>query len=1155
MSLLLTPLAVADFFQAPYGVGGTWRIYETTRVATTFSAALADAEAAVDPITGAVAGSLVSVTSTEKGLFLYRSVGRAPGDNWIGLTDREGAAPGAQEAGSSQTSGWAWTNGDVFDFNNWGAGEPNDSTGEDAAHMRGDTLWNDHKSGFGLDLPIPPELAPGTSGDETAAPTMVYMIEYPIDSPTPFPDVRYGMVFPPYGNLNLPLNTAGQWSVRDIRGLTLGGNIFDALDKALAPGVDAVITDGSSPYLDFTDPETNPNGGPALSTAPFPYLSDTTGNPAGEGDNNVLNVATTRIKIDPAKAGLYTVRVHGDDGFAMRIKGVPWTAVAGENKDGGRGYVDPFDPTTLVFERGTGDANTMATITLAAGEYDVEFVHFEGGGGSFFEVSATSGDGITGGLMQWQPFGSSTDLAAVNTQPVVRLTAPAEVRNVNTWNRGPALPAIRYMIDNSVKGLTTAERTSLEINEVDMPNNNGGDNYATKVTGQITIDADADGDSVTGELIPITFRLSCDDGASMRIIGQDFLTVAGAGSTNLVDNGGDMTLTADFPTGNTDARGLVQLMEGQTYTFVSYMYEYGGGSVYRLAWELGDQVAGNLVSPTILSDAGVVKLAAPAKVTNRTINYDDFPTLPSVAAVIDPVAPEIGFNAGGFSTLTIAEGSMPNNNGGDNYGTKVTGSITLNADANANSVNGETIDVTFRLSCDDGANLRIIGQDFLATNGGTSILVDVAGDMVLTGDFPTGDTNARGVIKLVEGQTYQFVSYMYEFGGGSNYNLFWDLGDLIVTNVSPSIPLSDSATDALRLTSIPDPVGSPGVIGALVQNAKFGSRQSVLPHVRSIVNTAIAQGVTIDGTVNTVILRGDDNLTGRPGANVFASSTIMPVGINQDWYFTRVNGSIVVNDNDGTPGETITLTFGLFADDGMELRIVGQNFNLATDYSGDGVAYLSRVGTDVVIAADYPGGNTNAFGRIDLVEGNYTIEAHEFEGGGGSSMEIWYALGDKTAGFDSSFRPLDDQLGLLLPENKGIPLIAGLDRDIDNDGMPTTFETANGLNDSNAADAALDNDGDGATNMQEYAAGTNPNNPTSVFRISAVTAGGGGIQVSAPTKLGHHYRLLGSPDLQQPWEEYGRAYPTADGVTTWTIPSPAAPPARFFFRVEAEIID
>jgi len=58
--------------------------------------------------------------------------------------------------------------------------------------------------------------------------------------------------------------------------------------------------------------------------------------------------------------------------------------------------------------------------------------------------------------------------------------------------------------------------------------------------------------------------------------------------------------------------------------------------------------------------------------------------------------------------------------------------------------------------------------------------------------------------------------------------------------------------------------------------------------------------------------------------------------------------------------------------------------------------------------------------------------------------------------------------------------------DSDADGMPDFWENQYGLNRNNPADANLDNDGDGATNLEEYLAGTSPILAASVLRIISI---------------------------------------------------------------------
>jgi len=61
--------------------------------------------------------------------------------------------------------------------------------------------------------------------------------------------------------------------------------------------------------------------------------------------------------------------------------------------------------------------------------------------------------------------------------------------------------------------------------------------------------------------------------------------------------------------------------------------------------------------------------------------------------------------------------------------------------------------------------------------------------------------------------------------------------------------------------------------------------------------------------------------------------------------------------------------------------------------------------------------------------------------------------------------------------------------DTDKDGMPDTWEVDYGFNPNDPSDAAKDFDKDGATNVQEFVAGTNPIDVTKPVLVSAATSG------------------------------------------------------------------
>jgi uncharacterized repeat protein (TIGR01451 family) len=80
-------------------------------------------------------------------------------------------------------------------------------------------------------------------------------------------------------------------------------------------------------------------------------------------------------------------------------------------------------------------------------------------------------------------------------------------------------------------------------------------------------------------------------------------------------------------------------------------------------------------------------------------------------------------------------------------------------------------------------------------------------------------------------------------------------------------------------------------------------------------------------------------------------------------------------------------------------------------------------------------------------------------------------------------------------------------RDTDGDGMWDDWELANRLDPRDATDAALDPDGDGHTNLQEFLSGTDPNDPASVLRIRRVSMSGKDVRIGFRGSQGKRYRL------------------------------------------------
>jgi type VI secretion system secreted protein Hcp len=119
--------------------------------------------------------------------------------------------------------------------------------------------------------------------------------------------------------------------------------------------------------------------------------------------------------------------------------------------------------------------------------------------------------------------------------------------------------------------------------------------------------------------------------------------------------------------------------------------------------------------------------------------------------------------------------------------------------------------------------------------------------------------------------------------------------------------------------------------------------------------------------------------------------------------------------------------------------------------------------------------------------------------------------------------------------------------DADNDRLPDEWERLYGL-DPARADADGDSDADGATNYEEFVAGTAPNSKDSVFKASFTVPTGAVTGRLTWSSLPHvQYRVLVSDRLEDSFQVLGTFWPTDERSTTISVPMSVG---TMFFRVE-----
>lgn len=120
--------------------------------------------------------------------------------------------------------------------------------------------------------------------------------------------------------------------------------------------------------------------------------------------------------------------------------------------------------------------------------------------------------------------------------------------------------------------------------------------------------------------------------------------------------------------------------------------------------------------------------------------------------------------------------------------------------------------------------------------------------------------------------------------------------------------------------------------------------------------------------------------------------------------------------------------------------------------------------------------------------------------------------------------------------------------DTDGDGIPDAWAVENGF-DPLVSHRDQDSDGDGATDYEEFVAGTKPTSRNSVLK-SDITfpAGGKTAELTFPSSPGKKYRILIGDSPDQPFTTFLEVPSSSEGSTTLTLPFGTA--AYQFFRIQ-----
>ena len=424
----------------------------------------------------------------------------------------------------------------------------------------------------------------------------------------------------------------GNWGVRYI----FGAGTLNDLETVLTVIGDAAddpvnfagtIVDTSEPEMNHSD-----NGSRFTIQPDLPYHPDAIAAGLPADDFIMYGVACMRIE----EAGTYTIGVHSDDGFGLRVHGWTFTeAFGGDTRDARNGTIDPSSPDTIIHPSVTGDSNVRAVAeNVQPGLYRIEFTWYERGGGDHGEIYIAKGrypnDADTS---EWLPIGRTEsagsfgipgfDAAGVDVTSIgPGLLEDPLSGGANDFDRvlnpnGGGDDGLTNFaeVENALANPALDPVVTIGLDSVNFNDPQAGG--PGRIPGDIPfpIDTGADDNDFLIEfsanlVIPVSGTYSLgfqgDDGAYLRIPGQKFDSISqNATGDSVIDEAG-ARLICDCLTGDSSTIGTITLTAG-TYPVEGAFFERGGGAYFEV---FGGQVGSQL---TLIEKGGARSVELPRR--------------------------------------------------------------------------------------------------------------------------------------------------------------------------------------------------------------------------------------------------------------------------------------------------------------------------------------------------------------------------------------------------------------------------------------------------------------------------------------------------------------------------------------------------------------